>query len=154
AWPLTAKVYEAESGCVREVFHVVARLALRWRMPELPDIEAYLHAMRARLVGRRLERIRVPGMFLVRTFEPPLDAAEGQSVAGLRGLGKRIVLQLAGDGPPHAEGPLFLVFHLMIAGRFLWSDTIDAKGPGRITLGTFTFNAAGAEADGGTLILT
>jgi formamidopyrimidine-DNA glycosylase len=81
-------------------------------MPELPDLTVYLEHLERRLLGRRLERVRVASPSLLRTAEPPLAAAEGRRVMGLRRLGKRIVFAL--------EGELFLVLHLMIAGRLHW----------------------------------
>jgi formamidopyrimidine-DNA glycosylase len=60
-------------------------------MPELPDIELYLHALRPRVVGRRIERVRIASPFLLRTVRPPVDDAQGQVVSGLRRIGKRIV---------------------------------------------------------------
>ena len=107
-------------------------------MPELPDIELYLHALRARIVGRTLERIRLASPFLVRSFNPPIDAAFGRKVIALRRLGKRLVWQL--------DGNLFLVIHLMIAGRFKWVDR-GAKVPGKVGLAAFDF-------DNASLILT
>ncbi len=88
-------------------------------MPELPDIELYLHALQPRIVGRTLERIRIASPFLVRSFDPPLDRATGKKVVSLRRLGKRVVWQLEGD--------LFVVIHLMIAGRFRFA-TEGAEG--------------------------
>ncbi len=81
-------------------------------MPELPDITVYLEQLERRVLGRTLERARVASPSLLRTAEPPLAAAEGRRVVGLRRLGKRIVLALEGD--------LFLVVHLMVAGRLHW----------------------------------
>jgi formamidopyrimidine-DNA glycosylase len=81
-------------------------------MPELPDIELYLHALRSRIVGQRLERVRIASPFLVRSFDPPLDAVFGRTVTGLRRIGKRVVWAF--------EDEFFLVIHLMIAGRFRW----------------------------------
>ena len=79
-------------------------------MPELPDVELYLFALRPRIVGKAIERVRLATPFLLRSVDPPLDAATGRTVTGLRRIGKRIVWEI--------EGKLFLVFHLMIAGRF------------------------------------
>jgi len=107
-------------------------------MPELPDIVAYLDALAPRILGLPLERARVTSPFLLRTAEPPLAAVEGKAVTGLRRLGKRIVWEM--------EDQLFLVFHLMIAGRFKWRAR-GAKSPGKIGLATFEF-------PGGTLLLT
>ncbi len=107
-------------------------------MPELPDIELYLHALGPRVVGRPLEKIRLASPFLVRSFEPPISAAEGHEVLGLRRLGKRIVFELADE--------LYLVLHLMIAGRLRWRPR-GAKPPGRRGLAAFDF-------PDGTLILT
>ena len=111
-------------------------------MPELPDIECYLACLRPRIVGQVLTRIRVPGPFIVRSVDPPYDAIESHTVAGLRRLGKRIVIEFAAE-----PEPLFAVIHLMIAGRFQWFDDPAAKGPGRITQATFHFPT-------GTLALT
>src|SRR5215204_103533 len=109
-------------------------------MPELPDVTVYVEALERRLVGRRLEGFAVHSLFLLRTVDPPLDALLGAEVCGVRRLGKRVVLAF--------EGELFLVLHLMIAGRFRWRDT-GAKGrsPARITLAELTFA-------NGTLVLT
>ncbi len=78
-------------------------------MPELPDIEAYVEALRARIVGQELQGIRLANPFLLRTVDPPLSSADGRRVVAIQRLGKRIVLGLEDD--------LFLVIHLMIAGR-------------------------------------
>jgi formamidopyrimidine-DNA glycosylase len=99
-------------------------------MPELPDIELYLHALRPRILNQRLERIRVASPFLVRSVDPPIDQAYGKQVIGLRRLGKRLVWALEGD--------LFLVIHLMIAGRFKALDR-GAKIPGKVGLASFDF---------------
>jgi len=108
-------------------------------VPELPDVETYLACLRPRIVGRTLEKARILSPFLLRTFDPPIESAEGRPVAAVSRLGKRIVLELDPD--------LFLVIHLMIAGRFQWRDDPAAKPPGRITLATFAFPT-------GLLILT
>jgi formamidopyrimidine-DNA glycosylase len=107
-------------------------------MPELPDVELYLFALRPRIVGRRLEQVRLATPFLLRSVDPPLDAAIGQTIRGLRRLGKRIVWEMEDD--------LFLVFHLMIAGRFKWRD-LGAPVPRKMGLAAFDFPA-------GTLLLT
>lgn len=107
-------------------------------MPELPDIELYLHALRPRIVGRRLERIRLASPFLVRSFDPPLDQVHGKTVTALRRLGKRLVWEMDDD--------LFLVIHLMIAGRFKWKEA-GVKMPGKVGLAAFDF-------PNGTLVLT
>ena len=107
-------------------------------MPELPDVVAYIEAMGERLAGRRLEAIRVASPFLLRTVQPPLSAAEGCLVLTLRRIGKRIVVGL--------EGGLFLVLHLMIAGRLHWKPK-GAKIPRRLGLVAFDF-------PDGTLLLT
>jgi formamidopyrimidine-DNA glycosylase len=82
-------------------------------MPELPDITVYCESLERLLAGRSLEGIRLLGPALLRSVEPPIQSAVGRRVLGARRLGKRVVLELEGD--------LFLVFHLMIAGRFKWS---------------------------------
>jgi formamidopyrimidine-DNA glycosylase len=107
-------------------------------MPELPDIECYLRALEPRVLGAPLERVRLKSAFLLRSVTPSLSAAEGRIVTALRRLGKRIVLAL--------EGELFLVLHLMIAGRLRWRKP-GAMPPGRIGLASFDFPA-------GTLVLT
>ena len=99
-------------------------------MPELPDVELYLAAFRPRIVGRQIERIRLATPFLLRSVDPPLDAAAGRRVTGLRRIGKRIVWEL--------EHELFLVFHLMIAGRFKHRDR-GAPIPGKVGLAAFDF---------------
>ena len=81
-------------------------------MPELPDIEAYLAALRSRILGQRLERVRLENIFFLRTVQPPLSAAEGLTVRELRRIGKRIAVGL--------DNELWLVIHLMIAGRLHW----------------------------------
>jgi formamidopyrimidine-DNA glycosylase len=107
-------------------------------MPELPDVSVYVECLKPRIVGERLEHARTRSVFLVRTVEPPLSSAEGRIVAGVERLGKRVVLALEGD--------LFLVFHLMIAGRFRWGAR-GAKLPGRYGLLALDFPE-------GTLLLT
>ena len=107
-------------------------------MPELPDISLYLHALHPRVVGHRIVRVRLANPFLLRSIDPPLDTVNGRTVIDLRRLGKRIVFEL--------EGELFLVFHLMIAGRFRWKDA-DAKIPGKVGLLAIDF-------EHGAMILT
>jgi len=81
-------------------------------VPELPDIEIYLESLEPRILGRRLERVRIAGPSLLRSVEPPVAEAEGRRVESLRRIGKRIAIAL--------DGELFLVIHLMIAGRLRW----------------------------------
>ena len=120
-------------------------------MPELPDIEDYLAALRPRVVGATLQRVRISSFSLLKTYDPPLEACEGQQVVGLRRLGKRIVFEFASD--PAAE-PLFIVVHLMVAGRLRWRDH-GAKIPGKLGLAAFDWSAPAEPArPGGTLILT
>ncbi|MEO8138111.1 MAG: DNA-formamidopyrimidine glycosylase family protein [Gemmatimonadota bacterium] len=107
-------------------------------MPELPDISLYLAALRPRLLGARLEAIRLQSPFLLRSVAPPLASTEGHVVTGLTRIGKRIVIEL--------EGELFLVIHLMIAGRFQWTPP-GVKSPGKRALALFAFSS-------GTLALT
>jgi formamidopyrimidine-DNA glycosylase len=108
------------------------------RMPELPDISAYLGALEPRIVGRELKRVRLGSPFLLRTVEPPLSEVEGQKVRELRRVGKRIAIGLEND--------LWLVIHLMIAGRLHWRPP-NVKLGGRQNLVAFDF-------DEGTLLLT
>jgi len=107
-------------------------------LPELPDITVYVEALEKRIVGRRLERIRIAKPFLVRSVEPPISEAEGQRVTAIRRIGKRIAIGLEND--------LWLVIHLMIAGRFRWLAS-GAKVPGKLGLAAFDFES-------GSLILT
>src|SRR6266566_7755330 len=107
-------------------------------MPELPDITIYLEALAPRIVGQPLERARIVSPSLLRTVDPPLTAAEGRKVVALRRIGKRIVWEM--------EGQLFLVFHLMIAGRFKWRPA-DTSAPAKVGLASFDFPS-------GTLLLT
>jgi formamidopyrimidine-DNA glycosylase len=107
-------------------------------VPELPDLAVYLDCLGRRVLGHPLERIRIANPFVLRTVDPPLCEAEGALVTALRRVGKRVALALEGD--------LFLVIHLMVAGRFRWRDR-GAKPPGRIGLAAFDFPT-------GTLLLT
>jgi formamidopyrimidine-DNA glycosylase len=107
-------------------------------MPELPDIAAYISALEPRIVGEPLEKIRLASPFLLRTVQPPLATAEGRVVEKLRRIGKRIAFGLGSD--------LWLVLHLMIAGRLHWRAR-DAKLAGRQTLAAFDF-------PNGSLVLT
>jgi formamidopyrimidine-DNA glycosylase len=101
-------------------------------MPELPDVTVYCEALEERIGGEVLERVRLSSPFLLRTAVPPIGEAEGRRIVGVRRLGKRIVIAL--------EGELYLVLHLMIAGRLRWLDA-GTKPPGRITLAIFEFSS-------------
>ena len=120
-------------------------------MPELPDVTVYVERLSALTRDRVLRQVRLKSPFLLRTVEPPLAAAHGRRVRAVRRLGKRIVLSL--------EGELFLVLHLMIAGRLKWAP-LGAGPPGKVGLAAFDFveedaaGAAGGAAEGGTLLLT
>jgi len=107
-------------------------------MPELPDITAYIGALEQRILGQRLERVRLASPFLLRTADPPLSCADGRLVSSLRRIGKRIAIGVEGD--------VWLVIHLMIAGRLHWRPP-NAKLAGRQALAAFDFAA-------GALILT
>jgi len=107
-------------------------------MPELPDITVYVDRLAAKVVGHKLERLRIGHPFLLRSVTPPVSAIEGRTVTGVERLGKRVVLALDGD--------LFVVVHLMIAGRLVWLAP-GAKTGGRNALAWFEF-------DVGTLALT
>ena len=107
-------------------------------MPELPDIEVYLHALRRRTVGACIDRVRIGNPFVVRTYDPPIAVIEGLTIRALRRLGKRIVFAF--------DDEVFMVMHLMIAGRLRWRErgvTIPAK------VGLAAFDLAD-----GTLLLT
>ena len=99
-------------------------------MPELPDIAAYISALEARIVGQPLERVRLASVFLLRTVDPPLESVEGRLVVGIRRIGKRIAIGV--------EDNLWLVLHLMIAGRLHWK-TAGVKLSGRNALAAFDF---------------
>jgi formamidopyrimidine-DNA glycosylase len=107
-------------------------------MPELPDISAYIGALEARIRGQSLEKVRLAGLLLLRTAEPPIGSVEGRAVRGLRRIGKRIAIGV--------EGELWLVLHLMIAGRLHWRER-GAKLGGRNNLAAFDFA-------NGSLVLT
>jgi formamidopyrimidine-DNA glycosylase len=107
-------------------------------VPELPDVTVYLEALAPRILGARLARVRLLTPFLLRSVDPPVSAVAGKTVTGLRRLGKRLVIAL--------EDELFLVLHLMIAGRLHWKEA-GSRPPGKIGLAAFDFST-------GTLILT
>ena len=107
-------------------------------MPELPDIVVYLEALAPRVLGQALERFRIGNPFIVRTIEPDPAAFEGRAVTSLRRMGKRLVFGF--------DGELFLVLHLMIAGRLRWRER-GAAIPGKVGMAAFDF-------PGGTLLLT
>ena len=111
-------------------------------MPELPDITVYIEALEKRIVGQRVERVRIVSPFLLRTVEPPVASAEGKKVVALRRLGKRICIGV--------EGEIWLVLHLMIAGRLHWFERAGGKSvklSGRQNLAAFEFS-------NGTLVCT
>ena len=115
-------------------------------MPELPDITIYLEGLEARVLGRTLERVRLGSPFLLRSVDPPLTEAHGREVVALRRLGKRIAIGLALPDDREDEPDLWLVLHLMIAGRLRWRDP-GVTIPRRLGLAAFDF----AE---GSLLLT
>ena len=108
------------------------------KMPELPDIAAYISALEPRILGQPLKRVRLESAFLLRSVQPPLADVEGQLVREIRRIGKRIAIGVEND--------LWLVLHLMIAGRLHWRPP-DAKLAGRQTLAAFDF-------PDGSLVLT
>ena len=107
-------------------------------VPELPDILLYIHALRPRLVGQTVSGVRLASPFLLRSIDPPPSAIVGRRIVDLHRLGKRIAFE--------AEGQLYLVFHLMIAGRFRWKPAA-AKIPGKVGL-------LALDVEAGTLVLT
>jgi formamidopyrimidine-DNA glycosylase len=107
-------------------------------MPELPEIELYLYALRPRIQGKVIEGVRVQSPSLLRTYEPPLSTLGGKRVLGLERLGKRVVWELEDD--------LFAVFHLMVSGRFKWRPPRTAV-PKKGAHGAFDFS-------NGSLVLT
>jgi formamidopyrimidine-DNA glycosylase len=108
-------------------------------VPELPDVTVYVERVADRVVGQTLDKVRLASPFLLRSVEPPLAAVDGKRVLALERLGKRIVFVL--------EDELFLVLHLMVAGRLKWLPAPSAKIPGKVGLAAFDFAT-------GTLILT
>src|SRR3954468_14715716 len=111
-------------------------------MPELPDVVVYLEALTRHIAGRRLERLTLHSPFVLRTVDPPITAVEGRIVRGVRRIGKRIVLVFDQDPPPaHPAHPaLFLVLHLMIAGRLRWREPGKKSGMGpKLMLASFVF---------------
>ena len=111
-------------------------------VPELPDISAYINALESRIVGQPIMRIRLASPFLLRTVEPPLTSVEGRTVEKLRRVGKRIAIGMSND----SDGDLWLVLHLMIAGRLHWRNP-NVKLAGRQGLAAFDF-------PNGSLVLT
>jgi formamidopyrimidine-DNA glycosylase len=108
-------------------------------MPELPDVTVYVEALRSRILGERLEAVRISSPFVLRSVEPPIETAHGRRVREIRRMGKRIVLALAlGDALPDSEEWLFLVIHLMIAGRLHWKAA-GARIPGKVGLAALDF---------------
>jgi formamidopyrimidine-DNA glycosylase len=104
-------------------------------LPELPDVVVYLDALTRHIVGRRLERLTLHSPFVLRTVDPPIETINGQIVRGVRRIGKRIVLEF--DPAPPA---LFLVIHLMIAGRLRWREPGKKSGMGpKLMLASFAF---------------
>ena len=108
-------------------------------MPELPDVAIYIEALQERILKRPLQAVRIANPFLLRTARPPVKSAEGRQVVALRRIGKRIAIGL--------EGELWLVIHLMIAGRLHWKEESGAALPGKRGLAGFDF-------PNGTLTLT
>ena len=103
-------------------------------MPELPDVCVYLEALARHVVGQRLEETRILSPFVLRSYDPTVDAIAGRAVLGVRRIGKRIVFDFGGE--------LFLVMHLMIAGRLRWRAPGQKLGMGpKLVLATFRFPA-------------
>ena len=122
----------------RLLLELLKRQSPAKHVPELPDITVYIEALESRIRGQLLERTRIAKPFLLRSVDPPISATQGKRVIGLRRMGKRIVVELEDD--------LFLVIHLMIAGRLRWLPA-GGKVPGKIGLAAFDF-------PNGTLIFT
>jgi formamidopyrimidine-DNA glycosylase len=125
-------------------------------LPELPDVVVYIEALKARIAGRRLERINLLSPFVLRSVDPPIASVHGRTVRDVRRVGKRIVLVFDDDAPLRPAAParpappaqLFLVIHLMIAGRLRWRDPGQKPGVGpKLVLASFEF-------ENGTLLFT
>jgi len=114
-------------------------------MPEYPDVTVYVEALERHIGGTRLDRVRIAHPFLLRTYAPAPADAEGRTVEGVRRIGKQIVIALSGE--------LFLVIHLMIAGRLRWEKS-GAPVPRKLGLAGFDFSLPGGGAPAGTLIFT
>jgi len=114
-------------------------------MPELPDITAYIAALEPRILGQTLERVRLHSVFVLRTADPPIESVAGRTVRELRRIGKRIAIGVS-DAPGQNQEKLWLVLHLMIAGRLHWRPP-HAKLSGRQALLALDFSD-------GTLVLT
>ena len=99
-------------------------------MPELPDVEVYVDCLRGRIVGRACERVRLVNPFVLRSVSPSFGAVEGKTITSVDRMGKRIVLSTTGD--------LFVVIHLMIAGRLRWRET-GLKIPKKLGMAAFDF---------------
>ena len=111
-------------------------------MPELPDVTVYVERLAAKTVGQRLERVSIRHPFLLRSVAPPITAVEGRAVVGVERLGKRIVLAFEGD--------LFVVVHLMIAGRLRWLERGKTTAPNALAFfafpsGTLALTEAGKQ---------
>jgi formamidopyrimidine-DNA glycosylase len=107
-------------------------------MPELPDIMLYLTALRERVIDQPLERVTLLSPFFVRSVDPPVDAVQGAVVTGVERIGKRVVFEVRAKDVPDGPADLFVVIHLMIAGRFRWLKPA-AKPPGQIALAVLDF---------------
>lgn len=107
-------------------------------MPELPDVTVYVECIAAKTLGRKIEKIRVASPFVVRSVDPPIRDAEGKTIRDVRRIGKRIAIGIDDD--------IWIVIHLMIAGRFRWLKA-GSKMPGRMGLAAFDF-------ENGSLVLT
>ncbi len=105
-------------------------------MPELPDVEDYLRALRVRILGQPLQKARITSFSLLKTYDPPVSAIEGQTVTGLSRLGKRLVFSF---GDPDPVEQVHAVLHLMIAGRLAWKDEPGAPIPRKIGHAAFDF---------------
>lgn len=112
-------------------------------MPELPEITVYMEALERHILGQSLTGVRIQSASLLKTYDPAISTAEGRRVDGIRRIGKRIVWELRGEG---GEDELFLVFHLMISGRFRWRER-QASIPKKLGHAAFDFAA-------GTVLLT
>src|ERR1700691_6053125 len=113
-------------------------------MPELPDISAYIAALEPRILGQTLERVRLHGVFVLRTADPPIESVAGRTVREIRRIGKRIAIGV--EGGVAFDDKLWLVIHLMIAGRLHWRPP-HAKLAGRQALLALDFSE-------GSLVLT
>src|SRR5262245_22030520 len=127
----------SRSWLTKKSYHRDSSHPFRFTLPELPDVAIYIESLERRILGARLQKVRLLNPFLLRTAVPPIGTAEGKKVLAIRRIGKRIVLAL--------EDELFLVIHLMIAGRFQWESKRKGLAVFEFDAGKLTLTEAGTK---------